>query len=280
MQGSRLVIPVVFLLVGFISAYMIFAGSDNNPPSHLIDKDSDESITEPDVLNPFSSSKYDDGYSDRFGNIEQAIVAIKQQLTEIETTLSALSDVTPTVSAQKTVTPNHRPSNFSQRAYNLDSLIRGGLSPLLAENIIRRKNSIELKRLALQDKAKRENYLNTQRYFDELDEINRETVSLRDELGDEKYDEYLFNSKQNNRIRIASVMLGSVAEQSGIQKGDVVLSYNNKRMFSWQELKDATAEGELGEFISISIYRGGEIYSYTVPRGPLGVKLGAARLEP
>ncbi len=51
-------------------------------------------------------------------------------------------------------------------------------------------------------------------------------------------------------------------------------------MFTWQELKDATSEGQLGEYVSISIYRNGEVYSFSVPRGPLGVQLGSTRLEP
>ena len=159
-------------------------------------------------------------------------------------------------------------------------MIKGGIASSIAEDIVRRKNSVELKRLELQDRAKRDNYLNTQRYYDELDDINQHDVNLREELGDESYDEYLYTSKQNNRIKIASVMLGSAAEQSGIQKGDVVLSYDNIRMFTWQELKDATTEGQLGEFVSINVYRNGEIYSFSVPRGPLGTQLGATRLEP
>jgi S1-C subfamily serine protease len=75
-------------------------------------------------------------------------------------------------------------------------------------------------------------------------------------------------------------MLGSTAEQVGILQNDVVLSYDNERMFSWQELKNATSEGELGDYVSIDIYRDGAIYSFSVPRGPLGVQLGATRLEP
>ena len=111
-------------------------------------------------------------------------------------------------------------------------------------------------------------------------QINNNDISLREELGDERYDEYLFNSKQNNRIRISSVMLGSSAEQAGIQKNDVVLSYDNKNMYTWQELKEATTEGSLGEYVAISIYRKGEIFSFSVPRGPLGTQLGATRLPP
>jgi len=51
-------------------------------------------------------------------------------------------------------------------------------------------------------------------------------------------------------------------------------------MFSWQELKDATAAGELGEYVAINIYRKGDVFSFSVPRGPLGIQLGATRLTP
>ena len=194
--------------------------------------------------------------------------------------LENLPDTTSSTTNPASISRNRYTSILPQPLYTLENLIRGGIASTIAEDIVRRKNSIELKRLELQDRAKRDNYLNTQRYFDELDDINKQDINLREELGDQRYDEYLFTSKQNNRIRINSVMLGSAAEQSGIQKGDVVLSYDNRRMFNWQELKDASTEGQLGEFVSINIVRNGEIYSFTVPRGPLGIQLGSTRLEP
>jgi membrane-associated protease RseP (regulator of RpoE activity) len=208
---------------------------------------------------------------------------VEQELEAANEAIAAISEADPTASmatVKKGDANRFIVSARNQRLYSLENLIRGGIDPLLAEDIIRRKNSIELKRLELQDRARRENYLNTQRYYDELEEINRLDVSLREELGDERYDEYLYDSKQNNRIRIASVMLGSVAEKAGILRGDVVLSYDSQQMFTWDELKDATASGELGEYVSISIYRDGEIFSFSVPRGPLGVQLGATRLQP
>ena len=171
-------------------------------------------------------------------------------------------------------------SALTQRLYSLESLLRGGIDPALAEDIVRRKSSVELKRLALQDVATRGNYLNTQQYYDELEIINEQDVILRNELGDDQYDEYLFNSRQNNRIKITTVMLGSAAEEAGIQNGDIVLGYDDTRMFTWSELKDSTAQGQLGEYVSISINRNGEIFSFSVPRGPLGVQLGATRLAP
>jgi hypothetical protein len=282
MQKSTIIISLVFLLTGFVSAYFVLQHQtpENvriNSNSRTVSKDTNQ------LANPFSVKDDDFQNSERLNYLEDEVSALKQQLQEINVTLQELTTAPETGSVTSGIpsTNRNRPASaLTQRLYNLDSLIRGGIEPSLAEDIVRRKNSIELKRLALQDLATRDNFLNTQRYYDELARINKQDIALREELGDERYDEYLYTSKQNNRIRIASVMLGSAAEQAGIQKGDIVLSYNDNRMFTWQELKDATSEGQLGEYVTLSIYRNGQVYSFSVPRGPLGTQLGAARLEP
>lgn len=282
MQKNTILIASGFLLTGFISAYFIF-GYPTKSSSRIDNNNFVLSDDETLAANPFSAKDGDIQVGERLNYLEKEMSSVKQQLQKMNLTLQELtktSDANPVISHPEEINRNRIASALTQRLYSLDNLIRGGIDASLAEDIVRRKNSIELKRLALQDRATRDGYLNTQRYFDELVEINEQDITLREELGDERYDEYLFNSKQNNRIRISSVMLGSAAEQVGIQKGDIVLSYNNNRVFNWQELKDATSEGKLGEYVSISIYRNGEIYSFSVPRGPLGVQLGATRLEP
>ncbi|MBE9560978.1 MAG: PDZ domain-containing protein [Proteobacteria bacterium] len=283
MQKKSIIIALVFLFTGFLTAYFIFG---QQTPGNINSNSQNGGATS--AKNIFSSNPFvtKEGHTDddeRLDYLENEITLIKQQLHEINLTLQDLPQAavtSPAISRPAANNRNRFSSALTQRLYSLDNLIRGGIEPSLAEDIVRRKNSIELKRLALQDLATRDNYLNTQRYYDELSEINEQDVTLREELGDQQYDEYLFASKQNNRIRIASVMLGSAAEQAGITKGDVVLSYNDTRMFTWQELKDATSEGQLGEYVSISIYRDGDIYSFSVPRGPLGMQLGSTRLEP
>ena len=282
MMKNTIIISLCFLIAGFLAGYFIYAqrADDASPTDTPPDLSSRFS---PSISNPFSVKGDNEPGDARVDYLENEIMAIKQQLQQIELDLQELS-TSPVSGASEPRAGSTNSSRFAsaltRRLYNLDNLIKGGIDPSLAEDIVRRKNSIELKRLALQDLATREGYLNTQQYFDELEAINLNDISLRDELGDQRYDEYLFNSKQNNRIRISSVMLGSAAEQAGVQAGDVVISYDNTRMFSWQELKDATSEGQLGEYVSISIYRDGEIFSFSVPRGPLGVQLGATRLEP
>jgi len=286
MQKNSIIIPLLFLLVGFISAYYIFGNTENKGRNNTLSKTDNTSHLSKDgssFVNPFLARDANTDDDDRIAYLENEIIVLKQQLHQVELSLQSLTNTSeskPVVLDQASAIKNRYASALTQRLYNLDTLIRGGIEPSHAEDIVRRKNSIELKRLELQDRAKRENYLNSQQYFDELKGINQLDTTLREELGDQRYDEFLFDSKQNNRIRIASVMLGSAAEQAGIVKGDIVLNYDNNRMFTWQELKDATAEGQLGEFVSISIYRNGEIYSFSVPRGPLGIQLGATRLQP
>ncbi len=281
MQKNSIIISLGFLLAGFVTAYFIFAyPTHDEPPSDSL---AAPFANDARVPNPFLVKDENTQDADRLVYLENELASVKQQIQKINLTLQELtesSDSQTIVSRHQQNSRNRYTSVLTQRLYNLDNLIRGGVDPALAEDIVRRKNSIELQRLALQDHATRDDYLNTQRYYDELTKINKQDVSLREELGNERYDEYLFNSKQNNRIRISSVMLGSAAEQAGIQKGDIILSYDNHRMFTWQELKDATAQGQLGEYVAISIYRNGEIYSFSVPRGPLGMQLGATRLAP
>ena len=285
MDGSNLIKSLILATAGFALAYLVFTLNDTDRHDDS-DSGSDRSIGF--RVNPFSTDANDYTDLQRIEKLESSVAELKHQLIQVEQALEAANEAIAIIneaeSSSATETRSDRGrarvSALNRRLYNLDNLIRGGIDPLMAEDIIRRKNSIDLKRLELQDRAKRENYIDTERYYEELEEINRLDISLREELGDARYDEYLYDSKQNNRVLIASVMIGSVAEKAGILKGDVVLSYDNQQMYTWDELKDATASGKLGEYVSISIYRDGEIFSFSVPRGPLGVQLGATRLEP
>ena len=287
MDRANFIKSLLLVTVGFALAYLAFTLIDTDSSD---DRDGGSAGLSGFSVNPFSTEANDYTDQQRIELLESNVAQLRQQLIQLEQVLEAANEAIALINdadsshamatAKKSDRGRARVSALSQRLYNLDNLIRGGIDPLLAEDIIRRKNSIDLKRLELQDRARRENYIDTERYYDELEEINRLDVSLREELGDARYDQYLYDSRQNNRVLIASVMLGSVAEQAGILRGDVVLSYDNQQMFTWDELKDATASGELGEYVSISIYRDGEIFSFSVPRGPLGVQLGATRLQP
>jgi len=283
MYKNLLFISLVCLCIGFVSAYFILSsGNAERGAGSTVEQLTNASGTAS-LSNPFQVSDGGSAEGSQLAIIKNEMDVMKQQIQQIQLTLQEMTEPETSSAVESRPAIMNRgqfSSALTQRLYNIDNLIKGGIDPILAEDIVRRKNSVELKRLELQDRATRDNFLNTQQYYDELAAIDSQDVDLREELGDDRYDEYLYNSKQNNRIRINSVMLESAAEQAGILGGDIVLSYDGRRMFLWQELKEATAEGKLGEYVSISIYRNGEIFSFSVPRGPLGVQLGAARLEP
>jgi len=234
--------------------------------NHFSKTDNNKPLTSQTEQYPDSSNETDD-LKYRVNQLEQQFLDLSQQLSLVET--SSIR------SSNKVRLPI---KNF--QLYTIERLLQGGIDETLAQTIVREQSETELKHLELQDKAKRENYYLTPRYQQELEAIDSESLSLRERIGDYQYDRYLYTSRINNRVKAASVMQGSAAEQAGIQSGDIILDYDGQRIFEWAELKDATTEGERGEYVTINILRNNELFSLTIPRGPLGVRLGAARIEP
>lgn len=165
-------------------------------------------------------------------------------------------------------------------AVTTSNLINAGVEQDLAADIVRRANEIDLKLLELRDRASREGYFGTDRYAREVAALREQSPSLRDEIGDDRYDSYLFATRQNNRVRAVSVMMGSPAELAGMQDGDMILSYDNTRVFNWNELQTATALGERGEYVNVTVLRNGQLHNLWIPRGPLGIRLGTVRVKP
>lgn len=213
-----------------------------------------------------------DRLSRRIDELERKSQTPTEPETEAET-----GDV---VSALTPHTGINQPNISMRDILSAERLVKAGIDTERANDIIRRKNEIELKKLELRDRAIRENYLGTSRYNRELIELTAAETSLREELGDDGYDRYLFANRQNNRVLVSSVMLGSQAELAGIQQGDLILSYDDQRLFDWSELQHATTQGERGEYVNINVWRDGQLVNLWVPRGPLGVRLGATRREP
>lgn len=262
---------------------------------NVFDKNDDELIEVIEPASPPASAAYNDAIvsqspdetsqtinSDTEHNASY-VQSIEEKITDLEARIERLEQASSSSTNDKHKT---EPSIFESRLNRMnnlqttDSLLKAGISEAVATDIVRRRNEVELQKLELRDKASRENYINTSRYVRELNTLNEKQVSLRDELGDEAYDLYLYANGQANRVKVLSVMQGSAAEEAGIKDADVVVSYAQQRLFEWVELKNATSEGELGEYVTIDVLRSGQLMSLWVPRGPLGVRLGSARVAP
>lgn len=222
--------------------------------------------------------------STRLQLLEQQVRYLNARIDELEQTMTAAVEQQP--SGDNGVLPVNitstvdTPVSSQNPMLTMDNLIKAGIDSVLAADIVRRKNEFELKLLELRDRASREGYLGNGQYQRELNALMTQNVVLRDEIGDDAYDQYLYATGQHNRVKIASVMMGSPAEQAGLRTGDMIISYNDRPMFGWSELQGATTQGERGEYVNVTVIRNGQLMNMWVPRGPLGVRLGTVRVRP
>lgn len=220
--------------------------------------------------------------SDRIQALEQQLDLLSERIEELEQLVTAEKDdknANGALAMQNSTTVD-TPVSSTSPAVTTDILVRAGINEELAADIVRRRNEIDISILELRDRATREGYLNTERFTREMRTLREQDISLREDIGDDYYDSYLYASGQSNRVRVASVMMGSQAEMSGMQDGDMILSYDNKRMFSWSELQQSTSQGERGEYVNVTVLRNGQQVNLWIPRGPLGIRLGTARVKP
>lgn len=104
---------------------------------------------------------------------------------------------------------------------------------------------------------------------------------LREELGDDAYDRYLFANGSSNRVRVRTVMPGSAAQQAGLTVHDVVLAYDGERLFTFEDLRAASYRGEPGELATLEVRRAdGTVTQVTIPRGPMGISGSRGWREP
>ena len=134
-----------------------------------------------------------------------------------------------------------------------------------------------MERLELLDRAMREGWAKDPSYRLERRALN---LRLREEMGEDLYDQLLYAVGRNNRLAIRDVLMRSPAEAAGIERGDHILRYDDARVFDAFELRGATSAGRRGESVPVELLRNGRRVRIIVPRGPLGVKLQAQRVPP
>jgi membrane-associated protease RseP (regulator of RpoE activity) len=206
--------------------------------------------------------------------LESEVTSLQARLASVERALAArpAQDETPSDSDRPT-----SPRTADERR---EALVASGVDPVLAEDIIWRDSRLELDRLNLRDLAIREGWMGTDRYRDELRAISGDERSMRDDIGDDAWDRYLFTTGEDNRVGVRSVIPGSAAEAAGLRPGDLIEAYAGERLFNFGEIREATTEGEAGELVPVQVRRGGAIVEAWVPRGPLGVQMESDRVAP
>jgi hypothetical protein len=168
--------------------------------------------------------------------------------------------------------PDSAPIDYSVSAMER-ALTAAGLDAETAADIKFRQDDLAMNEMYLRDQAMREQWLDTPRFAEEMGKIDAERTSIRDEIGDDAYDRYLFALGQTNRVRVDDVLSESPAAGVGLQTGDMIIRYGETRIFAPRDLVDQTHGGSLGETVRLEVMRNGQRFEVEVPRGPLGLRV-------
>lgn len=161
--------------------------------------------------------------------------------------------------------------------FHEDELLAAGLLPHEVERLRDVFNTSEMRIIDLEHQARREGWYRKPRYWENLQRMRHE---LRQGIGEEDYDLLLYATGRSNRVVIDGILRDSPGERAGLQPGDVVLSYEGRRIFKTPELKHATVQGQVGDRVAIDVLRDGERVRVYTQRGPLGARLRPERILP
>jgi hypothetical protein len=161
--------------------------------------------------------------------------------------------------------------------FDEEALAAGGLLPHEIERLRDIFNASEMNLIELEHQARREGWYGKPRYWRALQEMRS---GLRQEIGEEDFDLLLYATGRKNRVVVDDVLRNSPGDRAGLEPGDVVLSYEGRRIFKAPELKRATVQGRRGDRVVIDVLRDGEVVRVYATRGPLGAKLRSTRMLP
>jgi hypothetical protein len=205
--------------------------------------------------------------SSRLDTLSRRVVSLERQLAERDA-----GDIDDELASQALPidTPEDRRS----------ALIFAGVDRRIAEDIVLRESDLAMERLDLRDRAAREGWLESERYFEELNALNERAIDLRSEVGDAAFDRFLYETGQPNRVAVSSVMSGSQGELAGLLPGDIIEDYAGEPVFDFNDLRSATTAGTRDETVPVTIRRDDSVIETWIARGPIGVTLQADSASP
>ncbi len=229
--------------------------------------------------------------------LKQRIAALEQDLNlaiaerinleqSLQTTV-AVASTEPTARAdsdsfdQMTIIDPVAPITIDAEQVSVEEQLSAAGMP--TETIQAMQQSIDqsrLQMLQLRDRASREGWDDSDEYRDQMRDLRNPYRGLRDEFGDEAFDQFLFASGIPNRVQVEEVYSGSAADDAGLVPGDIIVSYAETTIYSMTTLRDSTLEGFAGENILLEVNRDGQPITINVPRGPLGISMSSTVIRP
>ena len=208
-------------------------------------------------------------------DLQGQVEYLQQQVNNLTSKLSELTE------QQTGNSTNRNPEQLTNSSIsNRDNIINSGIDSYNADEILLRLDQQNDRSLELHKLIQNSSSTERGEYGKELLELNKNKISLRSEMGDDAFDQYLFLNNENNRVKVTSVMSGSPAESAGLQLDDIIISYDYQKIITLTDIQSTSSKGETGNNTIMQIIRDGEEISLTVPRGTLGAYLDPVLVDP
>ncbi|MEM7501513.1 MAG: PDZ domain-containing protein [Pseudomonadota bacterium] len=161
-----------------------------------------------------------------------------------------------------------------------DRLTAVGFTAAEIERVRDIEARMQMQQIELDYEARQDGWANTPRYYEAIRAAASGGGLLREELGDNAFDRYLFATRGANRVAVSTVIENSPAATAGLRPGDVIHSYGGERVFMNQELTELRSIGTRGIPVIVDVIRDGQHVQLTMPRGPMGVQLTPTSIDP
>ena len=228
---EKIIFWPILILFGFVIA-LFFSGEDSTKKT--------QPETKPELsLNQAMGDSQDIQQvltllEDRLQVERNAREAVQQEIVQLRDQIKQLTKTLTEKEIQIENTENSQTNNFDfqSQTNTVDALVAIGIDVVQAESLAKQGQEQEMAALYLRNQAIREGWYNTERYFEENAKLDNQESKIRQQIGDDNYDRFLFAAGQANRVTIQHVIESSPAQKAGLKTDDVILKYNDKRIFS------------------------------------------------
>lgn len=166
-----------------------------------------------------------------------------------------------------------------QSGFNEQALIDRGMNSSQASELKIYFEQLEMDRLYLRDQSIRESW-GREKLAEAMQALESREEDLKSQLGESKYDAYLYAAGRSNRVEVTSVLEKGQAGMAGIMSGDQITRYDNQRIYNGFDLREATASGNISDSVEVEIVRDGRTMQFYLVRGPLGIRMNSVSAAP
>ena len=259
------------LAAGFAAAAIVFNASrpgDEPGPRPVIDADPatyfDQSANTEDRLRALESAVAEERNARLL--LEDELLALYAEIEALGG-IGAVREDMPAV--EETVRQEQFRSMRGDRGVvsaedRIAQLVDAGFSPDRAEWIVRRESELQMDMMQALYDARRNGTRPDRSLMDP-------GATLRQELGDAQYGQYLEASGLPTSVAVGAVLEHSPGQRAGLQPGDEIVAYGGERVFNFSDLQNATMATESGRSVVVDIVRDGVPMQVVIESGPIGI---------